>query len=596
MMRRLLLGVDPQQDLSKAASSADAEWLALDLPHFLHLQAAGMEPTLPDILFDTRVHNETAASIVGSLEAAARECALMLRERGHSPHLNLVSVFFGEILKVLCSAMFMELELDAVLGTDDVVVLKGSDLAASRVQFLTYQQLVGSFGGLQFVGPAHPKTRLRRRIFDAALRMARRLQGDILAERTVLVGANAPHPHRLARATRWTGAQNRIRFRRSPKACEQLWIPDYDRQLHVLKACILQVRAGLQPQRLSTPLGGSELLEMALSRIRPRLTREPGPRIDGDALVVGSLSNIRARIPAAHARSRRIPVVGVWHGDAFGIYDEPVVGVGEAAFADAIVGYGTESDLTDFDAGPWQTELADCRRAVPSSAPRVRKLHTGEPIPRICDIPEPRLLYAPTCLSGTWRYGPYRDMHDLAYLQWQRGLMRAFGCVFEDRITWKLHPNDKMLGPEHHAPLAVPGVRLRQKEPFETLIESVDVFVFDYVSTSFSHAAATSKPIVYFDIGLRNLSHAARAAVLERCVCVPADPRNPEAAFRSFLSRLDRKCRHEFVSRFCLSPDPRSRIEIVADTIVELLEGDSQAGRRSVARVKGGSFGPGPTA
>ena len=96
-----MLGVDQLEDLTQMSDSKDMEWVALDLLHFLHLKSNGIEPTVPDILFDTKVHNEAALSMVVSLEEAVRECAMILREHGHSEYLNLISVFFAEIIKIL---------------------------------------------------------------------------------------------------------------------------------------------------------------------------------------------------------------------------------------------------------------------------------------------------------------------------------------------------------------------------------------------------------------------------------------------------------------------------------------------------------------
>ena len=569
-----MLGVDQLEDLTQMSDSKDMEWVALDLLHFLHLKSNGIEPTVPDILFDTKVHNEAALSMIVSLEEAVRECAMILREHGHSEYLNLISVFFAEIIKILCSAMFMEIEFDDVLEMDDLLIVKGSDLAVSKLQFLTYQQLIDPSDRISFPGPIHSGApRLRRRLFESVTAMIRGFQGNVANERTVFLSYNCQVSETKRQyLNRMFGIKNRIYFKRCPASYNRIWIPEYERQLNVLESCILEIRAKFQPRKIPNPLRGSELLKMVLDRVHPHLASESNISIDGDLFVAGSLSNIRARIPAVNFKSRGIPVMGVWHGDCFGVYEEPVMGYGEGAFADVIVGYGTESDQVDFDSPPWNTDLTEFRKVVPSSATLVQNLYSREPIPRICDIPNPRFLYIPTSLAGTWRYGPYRDMHDIGYLHWQIGLMSVFGNIFKDQITWKLHPSDKVIRTEHHKLLDLSGVKIAQKESAENLIESCDVLVFDYHATSFNRAAATSKPIVYFDIGLRNLSHVANAAVLERCIYINSDPKQPELAFNSFLDSQDRKCQHGFVPKFCLSSDYRPRIEVIGETISDLLK------------------------
>ena len=49
-----------------------------------------------------------------------------------------------------------------------------------------------------------------------------------------------------------------------------------------------------------------------------------------------------------------------------------------------------------------------------------------------------------------------------------------------------------------------------------------DVFIFDVISTAFNIAAATNKPIIYFDIGVRNIHHAVLPHLKERAIWIDA--------------------------------------------------------------------------
>ena len=57
-------------------------------------------------------------------------------------------------------------------------------------------------------------------------------------------------------------------------------------------------------------------------------------------------------------------------------------------------------------------------------------------------------------------------------------------------------------------------------QSFTECYEQCDAYIFDHISTAFMIAAATDKPIVYFNIGKRNLTSFAEKCVKKRCVWV----------------------------------------------------------------------------
>ena len=56
------------------------------------------------------------------------------------------------------------------------------------------------------------------------------------------------------------------------------------------------------------------------------------------------------------------------------------------------------------------------------------------------------------------------------------------------------------------------------KKTFVEIENEVDIYVFDYIGTAFNQACATNKPVIYFDIGLRNISRHAMTKIKERTV------------------------------------------------------------------------------
>ena len=161
------------------------------------------------------------------------------------------------------------------------------------------------------------------------------------------------------------------------------------------------------------------------------------------------------------------------------------------------------------------------------------------------------------------RYGPFRDMPDGMYLQWQEMLFREFPDA-----VWKGYPND------FSNRKAVPvGAKHVTRVPFQDCLHEADVFIFDYLSTAFCLAAATDKPIIYFDVGLRNPSKTAWKGILNRCIYIPVDPEHASNLREQVLGRAQEPRRNTFTSRISLAATPcaQSRTQIAVNLVKEAL-------------------------
>ena len=86
--------------------------------------------------------------------------------------------------------------------------------------------------------------------------------------------------------------------------------------------------------------------------------------------------------------------------------------------------------------------------------------------------------------------------------------------IFGNLIKIKAHPKEQY------------GIRMSYSFPkmktvngtFDDLLDEIDVFVFDYIGTAFNEACATAKPIIYFDLGIRNISSDALVLIKERTI------------------------------------------------------------------------------
>tara|TARA_B100000427_G_scaffold37586_1_gene27209 strand:- start:194 stop:1717 length:1524 start_codon:yes stop_codon:yes gene_type:complete len=227
---------------------------------------------------------------------------------------------------------------------------------------------------------------------------------------------------------------------------------------------------------------------------------------DSEFLILGSGLELHNRMIASEAMSRDIPIINVMHGAAFGVNDEPIFGsYGEQMYSSKILGYGkgilkhakSYNFITNHEAD-----------YIPSNADNISKIFKGKQVsnPSKKDL---QYYYFPTSLRGTeHRYGPFADLPDYLYLEWQRILNQ----IFEGNLKTKTHPKEKYAFLYDYVDSKIVSGSFLEVE------DSVDIFIFDYVSTIFHEACATRKPVVFFDLGIRNINDKAMEAIKKRTI------------------------------------------------------------------------------
>jgi len=116
------------------------------------------------------------------------------------------------------------------------------------------------------------------------------------------------------------------------------------------------------------------------------------------------------------------------------------------------------------------------------------------------------------------------------------------------------------------------GIRPVTGIPFEDCMDEAEIFVCDFISTAL--AIATTKPVVYFDIGRRNPTPEAVQALKEGCVFVSTDPASPQALWERVASGLREQKTNSYSEPFSLSPQKnpgRKRVDVALEVLRELL-------------------------
>jgi len=260
------------------------------------------------------------------------------------------------------------------------------------------------------------------------------------------------------------------------------------------------------------------LKDLLLAHSRHYLAEGRVEPLLADVLVVGNLYHIPNRLMAARARSAGIPVVTVGHGQASGMAGDPVLGYGERTLATHELGYAT-SGMRDRLAMPRAQSMIAADEpisAIPSDAEKVAAIfREGAGIKPLDFRRNSRIYYVPTTFNDLHTYGPHRSMPDLIYARWQQHLLDQF-----PEVALKAYPWTKASTDWAYDAIEPPRIC---RDQFELVLDRADGFVFDYISTAFVLACATDKPIVYFDVGLRDPSPLALEVIRERCIYVRVD-------------------------------------------------------------------------
>ena len=280
-------------------------------------------------------------------------------------------------------------------------------------------------------------------------------------------------------------------------------IPDINEQIKGLQCCIEKIS-----ENTKLPLDSDIYANLLDKHVRAIVKEKDHTKLDNlNLLVCGSGSELINRLIGACALQNNIPVINIAHGESFGLLDNPIFGIGEQLFSSAILGYGkcysnnVDNYLFSYPGEKRSTYIS-------GSSSIINKIYTKGKKYRHnfnCN----KIFYFPTSLRGSQhRYGPYQDCSDYEYLEWQKKMLQ----IFENKLFIKAHPKEKYL----YLFETVHDKYISKK--FLDIIDDVDVFVFDYISTAFCIAAATNKPIIYFNIGIQNIEKEAYKAIKKRAL------------------------------------------------------------------------------
>ncbi len=257
-------------------------------------------------------------------------------------------------------------------------------------------------------------------------------------------------------------------------------------------------------------------------------------------LIVASNLNIKNRILSAKfLQDKTNKVISFNHSNyPFLIYKEPIRDV-EYSFCTDYISYGNYNHKIKIDSKKFllpKFHFVTCKD--------FENIKIDSKILDINLNQFSKYLYTPNMLNGNIRYGPYRDIDDNIYYNFQIELMNFF-----KNAHIKTHPKGKKKF--FHKQNSVKELN------FDKIYKKYDVYIFDYFSTPFSKAISTNKPIIYFDIGLRKLESSVLEILKKRVYYFKINlDRSYKDQFNNVLIKLSSEKEKKvnlFTKRFCIN-------------------------------------------
>ena len=222
-------------------------------------------------------------------------------------------------------------------------------------------------------------------------------------------------------------------------------------------------------------------------------------KIAQNSVILGTRCQLHNRKLAFNYLQQNKQVWGFTHGEvANAAFDEPTFSYADCSFCTILVDYGDPHTF-----GQFNSPLIEPKKFFRRTSTTVKKISSQTDAIDYFPKSSSRLLYIPTMYSANKLYGPFRNIEDEKYRKWQKIILDNF-----PDLTGKTHPKS----------LVEWGYQCKtEPRPLTECMSKYDGIILDYCSTASTLAFSTDRPILYFDLGLRNLTALYKNDVIKRC-------------------------------------------------------------------------------
>jgi len=344
---------------------------------------------------------------------------------------------------------------------------------------------------------------------------------------------------------------------------EKLYAEDIELQLENIKSLIDRICDSLEIDQKDN------LCKMIISFIKENIT-EHKPLKYADIFLLGPMSRTEHNIAAANAKYNGCKVITVSHGEGDQqVFEEPRFVYAEMSYPDYFFGYGPCIGL-EYKDKIYTKPLFREPKPVPSNSNIIKKIYNGRNVRSFTGIDNFTVMYVPDSTSYNEKYGPFAFTFDRAYINFQMEIVRQLQPEYIKR-----HPKGHEIfrNSEQQEIEFIKKEKLKTEiitENFMTAYEKVDIYIFDIVSTAFMVAAATDKPIIYFNTGRRNFTKHAEKMIRERCVWIDINLEEINDLYSMVKESAGKELINNFTEAYSVNTDDDMSRE---ERLIILLEG-----------------------
>ena len=474
--------------------------------------------------------NENCLFIYNKLLEAFEEC-----DKECDKYLNLISIFFHDFMRIFTGYF---LKLNAINNSSYSLNKNEINFKVNHFPYISYLDIIN---GVDYKSKSYIAKHIRISKQESFFKL---ISGFNNNNTKKVCFADSTFKSKLRLLT-IINKGHRLEYIKNI----QLQIPNFDTQLKILNDKIIEIFSYLDQE-----IYAEKMINLIKLHIMPHIGRTK--KIDYDLLMVGTMTKLNNRLHAAIARSNNIPVVSVSHGEGDQLmFDEPRFGYSERTYPSIFFGYGLLGE--DISGAKYIKCLFGLPSYYPSNSDLISDIYNDEEVKPLSEIRNINWMYVPDSLQYVNRYGPWTNIPDGIYYTWQKELINSF-----PNILYKRHPKGHLiyrqqtnsyiknfLDPENKKNINIIS------ENFSKVFNNCDAFIFDHISTAFMIACATNKPIVYFDIGKRNLIPKAKQLVKKRCIYLAVDPQNPGDIIGKLESKIKVPCVNQLTKAYSINTD-----------------------------------------
>ena len=297
-------------------------------------------------------------------------------------------------------------------------------------------------------------------------------------------------------------------------------IDEIELQFKELKYCIQNIF-----EKLNILKSPDLLVELIKKHISERITNKL-ISVKKGLIIGGSMTELLNTFFSSISKNNKSEFISIVHGEGDQLlFDEPLYGYGDRSLPSILFGFGVGGKFLKGRNHFWKS-LYKQPKYITSNSDFIKSIFVHKDIKKAKNINKMTWMYVPDSYLYTKRTGPYGgNIPSRLYEIWQKKLIKSF-----NKIIYKKHPKGHFLyrnlsKKNIHDRLSIDNKHISiVYDNFYKIYKNCDGYIFDHISTAMMIAISSDKPIIYFNIGKRNLSDYVVKLMKKRCIWIDVDP------------------------------------------------------------------------